>query len=121
MKRPWTVHALVLLALIGFIIGLVSRGGPDAGDLASLAFTVWISYSLWAGKRWAFTLSFMGGTLCLGFLILFSFVQLLLLDEGLDLQLVPGVVMAGAWVALLVHPETKRFAGLSPGRTVTVK
>lgn len=84
------------------------------GVWSILGFVVnlWIVHSLWNGKRWAFTLSFMLGTLCIAFVVLWIAIGILLLERGFRLMWLSGFVFPTLWIYLLWHPATKRYAGL---------
>jgi hypothetical protein len=111
--RPWPVFVLIALSGAGLIWGLVVDGHRNLWDIPLSMFTLWITYLLWTGKRWAFTLSFMLATLCAGLILLIAVVQVFLWEEGLLGSLMWGLLSSAVWIALLMHPETKRFAGAS--------
>lgn len=110
--RPWTVYALVALSAGGLIWGLIGVSDRNVWDVPLYLLGLGIAYSLWAGKRWAFTVSFMLTTLCAGFIAVIALIQVFLLDRGAQVALLWGLLVSSVWIALLMHPATKRFAGL---------
>ena len=109
--RPWPVHVLSLLAVTGALLGFVV-GDRSLWDIATAVVGLYIAYSLWMGRAWAFTVSFMLATLCAGAFLAVALVQVLLLEQGMLDGLLWGLASATIWTGLLMHPATKRFAGL---------
>lgn len=111
-SRPWTVYVLVIGSAVGLIWGAIADTDRGWWHVLAGLFTVGVAYSLWVGKRWAFTLSFMLVTLCGGLGVLVLAIQLFLMGEGVQTALLWTLGVALIWVALLLHPATKEFAGL---------
>jgi hypothetical protein len=111
-RRPWQVYALVALSVIGLVWAAVVDQDRNLWDLLNIAFSAWITYALWTGKRWAFTLSFMCATLGAGVLLVVAGMQSFLFEQAADLRLWGAFLVLAVWVFLLVHPDTKEYAGL---------
>ncbi len=111
--RPWPVYVLIALGGAGLVWGLIADNQRTFWDIPRLLFGLWVTYSLFTGKTWAFTLSFMLATLCAGGILLIAGVQLFLLEGELPAELPWGFLSFAVWIALLMHPATKRFAGLA--------
>jgi hypothetical protein len=73
--HPWPVRALITMSAVGSIWSVIADGDRSLMDVAMLPLGVWITYSLWAGKRWAFTVLFMLASLCAGLLATIALVQ----------------------------------------------
>lgn len=111
VSRPWPVYALVLMMVTGTVVGLTASGELGYAGVLGVCFDLWLAYSLWAGRRWAFTLMFMLVTLCLAVGAATGIIAVALLQQDLPSGAIWAVVMASALIALLMHPATKRFAG----------
>jgi hypothetical protein len=109
--RPWTVYVLVAFGVIGLVWKVVTVSF-SLWDFVYLPLNLWIAYSLWTGKQWAFTLSFMFASLCAFFLVVATLIQVLLFDMSIHRGVLWGFMATVIWLALLLHPQTKRFAGL---------
>ena len=115
LMRPWPVHVLTLLAVTSAVLGVVV-GDRSLSDIPVALFGVFVGYSMWTGKRWAFTVSFMLTSLCASFLLTLAVVQLALLGQRVAAGLVWGLAIAMIWIGLLMHPATRKFAGIDrPG------
>lgn len=114
--RPWTVYVLVILSAAGLVGNLTTSGSPSAPDILLALFSLWVAYSLWTGRSWAFTVSFMLASLCAGLVVVIGLVQLLLLEQGLHQGLLWSLAVSAVWIVLLMHPATKRFADLERSR-----
>jgi hypothetical protein len=110
--RPWSIKALVLLGVVGLITGVIAAPNRGWGDLVGGLFTIWIAYSLWIGKAWAFTISFMAATLCAGLVLVIAGVQAFLFEQRVHEGVLLALLSSAVWIALLLHPATKEFAGL---------
>ena len=111
-SRPWPVYVLVLGSLIGLAWGAVVDPDRTWWDLAGMVLTVWITYSLWVGKSWAFTLSFMAATLCAGLVLVIAGIQVFLFEQQVQTPVLWALGSSAVWIVLLLHPATKEFAGL---------
>lgn len=111
MARPWPVHVLTLLAVTTAVFGLLV-GDRSFWDIPMALFGVSVGYSMWNGKRWAFTVMFMLTSLCAGFLLTVAVVPLALLEQRVAAGLGWGLATAMIWIGLLMHPATKKFAGI---------
>lgn len=111
-SRPWTVYAMVIASAVGLIWGVIAGETRGLGDVLAGLLTVGIAYSLWIGQRWAFTLSFMLVTLCAGLGLTVIAIQIFLMEQGVQTAVLWTLGVALIWIALLLHPATKEFAGL---------
>ena len=111
VMRPWPVYALSLLAVTGAALGVVV-GDRSLWDIPTALFGAFVGYSMWTGKGWAFTVMFMLTSLCAGLLLTVAVVQLVLLEQRVSGGLGWGLANAIIWIGLLMHPATKRFAGI---------
>lgn len=100
------------MALVAALWGVLVDLEFGVWSILTFLVNLWIAYSLWTGRRWAFTLSFMLGTLCIAFLVLWVAVGILLLERGFSPMWLAGFVFPTLWIYLLWHPATKRYAGL---------
>lgn len=114
-SRPWSVYALALMIVSGTVVGMIASDGPAAVDVLGASFNLWFAFALWAGKGWAFALMFMLVTLCLAVGVAAAIIAVALLEQDLPASAILGAVTAVALIALLMRPETKRFAGMERG------
>jgi hypothetical protein len=110
-QRPWTVYVLTVPALIGMAWSL-AFGHLTLWDLLLIPLNLWITYSIWMGKQWAFTLSFTFAALCAVAFLAALVIPLVLLGTLPPSPVWWGLLTSSVWVVLLLHPKTKRFAGL---------
>ena len=113
--RPWTVYVLVVASAAGLVWSLFLDSDRNAWFIVNLVVSLGLMYALWVGKSWAFSLSFMGASLCAVALVGVILIQLLLLEMRVPSSLWWGLLINGFWIVLLLRPETKRFAGLDRG------
>ena len=71
-----------------------------------------LAFGLWVGKQWTFSVSFMLASLCLALTLGAAFAQTFLFEMPLSVSLLWPAAISGVWIVLLLHPTTKRFAGL---------
>jgi len=122
--RPWTVYVLAALSTGGTVWTLITQSRLDLWAVVTALFGIWVTYSMWVGKRWAFSFAFMMTTLCAVFFVGVMLIRVFLLEMPVLGTLVWGLMSSIIWITLLMHPATKRFAGLdpasSPGNDVLV-
>ena len=80
LRRPWPVHVLTLLSVTTAVLGVVV-GDRSLGDIPMAVFGVFVGYSMWTGRRWAFTVMFMLTSLCAVLLLTVAVFQLALLEH----------------------------------------
>lgn len=108
--RPWTVYALVAWALAGAVWALITDDGNLGIEILWFAVSILFAAAIWKGARWAFTLSFMLASLCAGAIVLVLLVQTFLFEGPFETKLLLPLASTVVWMALLMHPDTKRFA-----------
>lgn len=108
-NRPWTVLALSVLSAGGAIWGLIDRDRGLLWASLLLVLGVWITLSLWNGKQWVFTLSFMGSSAVVGLLLLVFAIQTFLFEGSPAAGLLAPLALAVTWMILLMRPETRAF------------
>ena len=122
MERPWTVHALVALWLVGLVLPFVVDTSFGIGDPAGPpGYPAWadaifilvggaIAVGLWMGKSWAHSLSFAltaVGAFVLVLAFFFGYVTIW------------AVIQVPLTLFLLLHPATKRFVSWKQGVPAT--
>ena len=112
MTRPWPVKALVCLSVVSLVFSL-TQDDLTPWDIVFAALAIWITICLWAGRAWAFTFSFMVATLCAGGVLVVGLVGAFLMEQQISAWHAITFLIALGWSVLLVHPATKRFAGLA--------
>ena len=113
--RPWTVYILVVLALGSTAFGLIADAERNLWDVIAVAVTVLLTWGMWVGRAWAFSISFMLMSLCAGLALVAALAQAFLLEGDFNAQLLLVFAVTAGWLVLLLLPETKRFAGLQRG------
>lgn len=107
--RPWTIYVLTAALGVSAISGLAFNEGSIGIRLVGSALGLFLAASIWRGQRWAFTLWFMMLSLCVGIILLVLFVQTVLFAAPFDTRPLPALATGAVVMALLLHPDTKRF------------
>lgn len=103
---------LVAASLASLVFGQVIDAERNLWDVLSIAFTLLLAWGFWTGKPWAFSLSFMLASLCVAVTIGVAFIQTFLMELDVSQGLLWTAAISVLWIALLMTPSTKRFAGL---------
>jgi hypothetical protein len=109
-KRPGTVNALVVLSGLGAGSALTLSDGPLWQGALAGAAGVLITYGLWAGASWAFSVSFMLSVACAALLALIVALQVFLFGGSPTGALLLPLAMSAVWIVLLTRPATRSFA-----------
>ena len=112
-QRPWSVYVLVAFSLAGLVFGLTIDVGRNLWDAVSVGFSIFLTWGLWTGRTWAFSMSFMFATLCVALALGAALVQVFLMELDVSLGLLWAAAASALWIILLMLPSTKRFAGLN--------
>jgi hypothetical protein len=112
LLRPWTVDVVTVLSGVALISGLILFSHRELWELPISLLGLVTIYSLWTGKRWAYTLSFMIASLGAALAVLGVVTEVMLLEQSVPDALWLGLLSSALWITLLIHPATKRFVGL---------
>ena len=112
VHRPWPVQVLVASTIGSAISSLVTSDGNLAWQAVLFVIAIVFARFLWTGAPWAFTWSFMLASLCLGLTTLIVLGQFFLLEQTPQAGLIWALVTSLTMCALLMHPDTRAFAGL---------
>lgn len=107
-ERPWTVRAMIVLAL-GRLAWRLLFDGFELMDLAWIPIDLALTYLLWMGRRWVYSLSFVLTVVaaCISALIVAA--QATLAEFAVAWNVVAMLGLSVVWIFLLQHPATKRF------------
>lgn len=113
-ERPWTVHAIVAVSILGSSFSL-ALDGPDAPFFAGLAIQVILLWGLWMRRGWAYGLLL--GLTALGLFgwIFWVLTQYRAIPPAWSSLIALSSVTA---IALLRHPLTKRYAAHHGAHTI---
>lgn len=112
-ERPWTVHAIVAVSILGSLFSL-ALDGPEESFLAGTAVQVILLWGLWLRRGWAYGLLLWLTGLGLFGWILWVLTQYRAIPPGWSSLI---ALSSATSFALLRHPLTKRYAAHSRGNT----
>ena len=111
--RPWTITALLVVFVVSTVWGFIFGADSVWSNLIGFVLGGGLMYAIWRGKTWAFLLTL--GLTAFAF-VMFGIIFFVVRPAATTESMIPSFVLVAAQLGLLMHPETKRYAGIRRNR-----